>query len=352
MLKIINFFPPLYLIALCTLLIACSGISATSPTHELSQEEWLSMQNPVSGLAWSQDGKILAVSANSGVYIFDAQTQLMIHSLEEGEFLFPLVMDSQGKRLFAGNRVWDITSGQLLYQLPKTNITAAVFSPDTKTLVINDGNTITLRDALTGKLQKSSVYKFEDTQVVLEGSMAYDENLLYTTDNHNVIQVDLVSGQSIQLFTLPEGSCCSVFSRDGKYIVANLPNHGGGSKQLWDVQEGKVIKDTGNCDSDVSFSSISSNSKYFIVGCWFNSQLWNISTQQLTHEFPSKTLLTTQPDLTSLPALEWRSAVFSPDNTKIAIGNSFGEVLIWDLQNYQLIESISIPLSHPLGGKG
>jgi len=292
------------------------------------------------------DGKILAVSANSGVYIFDTQTQLMIRSLEEGEFLFPLVMDTQGKRLFAGNRVWDIASGQLLYQLSAVNVLAATFSPDTKTLALNDGNNITLWDTLTGKSQRPSVYKFEDTQVVWEGSMIYsaDGNLLYFIDNHKAIQVDLVSGQSTQLFTLPESSCCSVFSRDAKYMVINLPNHGGGSKQLWDVREGKIIKDTGNCDSDVSFSAISSNSKYFIVGCWPNSQLWDIPTQQISHEFSPATLLSTQPNSDLPVPPEWRSAVFSPDNTKIAIGNNFGEVLIWDLNNYQVIKSISISL--------
>lgn len=292
------------------------------------------------------DGKILAVSANSGVYIFNTQTQLMIRSLEEGEFLLPLVIDTQGKRLFAGNRVWDVASGQFLYQLPSINVLAATFSPDTKTLALNDGKNITLWDALTGKSQKPSVYKFEDTQGVWEGSMIYsaDGNLLYFIDNHKAIQVDLASGQSTQLFTLPESSCCSVLSQDAKYMVINLPNHGGGSKQLWDVRESKIIKDTGNCDSDVSFSAISSNSKYFIVGCWNNSQLWDIRTQQISHEFPPATLLSTQPN-SGLPVPpEWRSAVFSPDNTKIAIGNNFGEVLIWDLNNYQLIKSISIPL--------
>lgn len=326
--------------------VSISPLVTATSTLELDQEDWLSMQNPVLGLDWSMDDRILAMSSNSGVYIFDMQSQLMIRLLEVDELIFPLVMDIQGNRMFAGNRVWDIASGQLLFQLPVVNVLAATFSHDGNTLVLNDGNNITLWDTLTGKLQKPSVYKFEVPQVIWEGSMVYsaEGNLLYFVDNHKVIQVDLASGQSTQLFTLPESSCCSVFSRDAKYIIVNLPNHGMGSKQLWDVGEAKIIKDTGNCSGDVSFSVISSNSKYFVVGCLPNLQLWDIPTQQISHEFPPATLLSTQPNSALPVSPEWRSAVFSPNNTKIAIGNNFGEVFIWDLNNYQLIKSITIPL--------
>jgi WD40 repeat protein len=269
----------------------------------------------------------------------------MIHSLEEGEFHFPLVIDPQGKRLFAGNRVWDITSGQLLYQLPQTNIYAAALSPDGKTLATSGDSSIMLWDALNGKLQKSSVYKFEDGQWGWALTYSADGNLLYASaSDYKVIKVNLVSGQFMQLFALPEGSCCSIFSSDTKYMVVNLPNHGVGSKQLWDVGHGEMMKDSGNCDSDASFSAISRDSKHFIIGCAFDSQLWDIPTKQLIHKFHFITSLSMQPNLTPPIPIEWRSAVFNQDNTKIALGNNFGEVLIWDINNYQLIDTIPIPL--------
>jgi WD40 repeat protein len=315
----------------------------SSPTRDLTQEEWLSMQNPVPGLAWSTDGKTLAVSATSGVYTVDMQNNLIIHSLEKGEFLFPLVMDSQSKHLFAGNRVWDIPSGRLLYQLSQTDIFAATFSPDGKTLAVSSDSGITLYDALTGNLQKSLGNEFGDAQ----WGLAYSSNgnLLYaSSSDHKVKQANLASGQFAQLFTLPEGSCCTTFSPDVKYMVVDLPNHGAGSIQLWDVGHGEFLKDSGNCDSDVSFSAISQDGKHFIIGCAFNAQLWDIPTQQLMHKFPFTTSLAVQPNLTFPISIEWRSAVFNQESTKIALGNNFGEILIWDVSNYQLVNAISIPL--------
>ena len=303
------------------------------------------MQNPVGALAWSADGTRLAASANSGVYIFDTQTNSMIHSLVEGEFTFPLVMDPQGKRLLAGNQVWDLISGQLLYQLPKTNISAAAFSPDGKTLATNAEDNIMLWDALTGESQNSSVHKFEEGQWGWGLSYSADGNLLYANSSDNkVTQVDLLSGQSKQLFTLPEGSCCSLFSPDNKYMVVNLSDHGAGSKQLWDVEQGETLQDSGNCDSDVSFSAVSPDSTHFIIGCAFDSQLWNIPAGQMIHKFPFMESLSRLPNLTPPIPVEWRSAAFSPDNTKLALGNNFGEILIWDVNTYQLIDTLSIPL--------
>jgi WD40 repeat protein len=71
-----------------------------------------------------------------------------------------------------------------------------------------------------------------------------------------------------------------------------------------------------------------------------DAQLWSTSTQQLLHNFPSR----------SLPELypEWRGAVFSPDGTKLALGNDMGEVLIWDINSYELVNKLSIPLTSPL----
>ena len=303
------------------------------------------MQNPVGALAWSADGKTLAASANSGVYIFDTQTNSMIHSLAEGEFHFPLVIDPEGKRLLAGNQVWDITSGQLLYQLPQSNVSAAAFSPDGKTLATSGDDSLQLWDALDGNLLNSSVHKFEPGQWGLGLTYSADGNLLYANSSDNkVIQVDLLSGQVMQLFTLPEGSCCSIFSPDADYMVVNLSDHGAGSKQLWDVAQAELLQDSGNCDSDVSFSAISADSTRFILGCAFDSQLWSIPTKQLIHKFPFMDSLSRLPGLTPPIPVEWRSAAFNPDATQIAFGNNFGEILIWDVNTYQLINSLSIPL--------
>jgi WD40 repeat protein len=319
-------------------------IAAPTSTPEFDVEYWLASQNPVSGVAWSADDKALIVSANSGVYQFHAQTGELIHSFVEGDFLFPFAVASQGERLFAGNRVWDLLSGELLYQLTQQNIATATFSPDGKTIAISDGRKVTLLSALTWETQRLMGSELGDALL----GLAYqaDGNLLYTVSSDlKVRSANLLSGQITELFSLPEGSCCTLFSPDSKYMVVSLPNHGAGSKQLWNVNQGTLMADTGNCDSDVGFSAFSPDSTQFVVGlCSYDSQVWDSSKPQMLHKIPSATMLTSTliTGLTLVPP-EWRSAAFNKDGSKIAFGNNFGEIFIWDINNDQLISRIPIP---------
>ena len=323
-------------------------MAAPTPTPELDVEYWLASQNPIAAVAWSTDEKTVIVSASSGVYMLDAQTGERIHSFLEGSFLFPVAVDSQGTYLFAGNRVWNMLSGELLYQLTQQHIATVTFSPDGRTLAIGDGNMVTLLSASSGETQRSMGSELGDAQL----GLAYqaDGNLLYTVSSDlKVRSANLLSGQVTQLFSLPEGSCCTLFSPDSKYMVVSLPEHGAGSKQLWDVNQGTPIVDTGNCDNDVGFSAFSPDSTQFVVGlCSYDAQVWDSSTPQMIHKIPSATMLTSTLILAtqSSPMLvppEWRSAAFNKDGSKIAFGNNFGEILIWDINNDQLLRSIPIP---------
>lgn len=128
-------------------------------------------------------------------------------------------------------------------------------------------------------------------------------------------------------------------------MVVSLPNHGAGSKQLWNLHEGTLLVDTGNCDSDVGFSAFSPDSTQFVVGlCSYDAQVWDSSKLEMTLKVPSATMLTSTlvTGLTMVPP-EWRSAAFNKDGSKIAFGNNFGEILIWNLNDDQLINRIPIP---------
>jgi|GEM_PF-3868892 len=306
-----------------------------SPARRLSEDEFFNRQNPVPELAWSTDGKMLAAAALSGLYVFDTQTGLIAYTLEEGEFLYPLAMDRQGQHLLAGNQVWDLGSGQLLYQLPLTNLSAAAFSPDGKRLAVSDGSSATLWDASAGKLQEQLGLGFGDAQQGLAYSP--DGSLLYAISSDlGVKRMDLVSGEFMQLFSLPDGTCCSIFSPDTKFLVVGRPNYGAGSKQLWDVEHGEMIKDLGPCDSDVHLSAVSPDSRYFAIGpCGPDTQLWSASGQRLIQSIPSR--------LPTDPYPEWRSAVFGPDGTRLALGNDIGQVLIWDVDGHRLIGTLTVP---------
>ncbi len=319
-----------------------------SPVPTMSDDEFTALQNPVGLLIWSADGKSLIVEAFPNVYQVDVQGTSKARFLEKiKDFYYFLAYDSAENLLLIGGHALDLTTGKVRYQINKENLGRAVFSPDGKTLAVGTGNSITLWDATTGKFQKE----------IAEGVGAPGGGVYFSADGSQldavyvdgqgqgqVRQVDLVSGKVSEVFHLPEGpegGCCGDFSPDLATVLINLPNYGSGHKELWDVKsQKKLITMDHYCDSDGTFTAFSPDSKYVVTGpCGTDAQLWDIQGQKLIHSFPPYT-----PD--GFP-MEWRSVVFSPDGSKLALGNDIGEVEIWDLTSYQLLGTLSIPKANP-----
>jgi WD40 repeat protein len=60
--------------------------------------------------------------------------------------------------------------------------------------------------------------------------------------------------------------------------------------------------------------------------------MWDTNTQQLVHAFGSVE--------GSGYGSEWRSAAFSPDGKTLAIGNDIGQIWLWDVGTYKLLNTI------------
>jgi WD40 repeat protein len=347
--------PIIGLLTLSVLLGACAGGPAqtalpATPTSEppaatqaptntprpLSAEEFLARQDPVTWVGWLADGKTLAVSALSGVHVFDVQAGLAIRTLESSGLYFPVALEPHGGRLLAGKRAWDAFTGQPLYQLSVENISSLAFSPDGKTLAIGEHNSITLWDASTGTFQKTIGVDLGDPRFGL--AFTSDSTRLYAVyDNGKVRRAELTSGQFVELFNLPERGSWSTFSPDAQQVLINRSDHGAGNRELWDVQRGEMLIDSGRCDSDVSFTAFSANGNYFAIGpCGLDAQLWDIRAGKMIHAFPSALSMN---DVHP----EWRSAAFSPGGTRLALGNDLGEIMIWDLESYQPVKTLTIP---------
>src|SRR5688500_16240737 len=122
---------------------------------------------------------------------------------------------------------------------------------------------VRLPSALSGEPRRS--VGSELGAALLGLAYAADGKLLYTaSSDFQVRSANWLSGRITQLLSIPEGSCCTLFSPDSKYMVVSLPNHGAGSKQLWNVNQGTLMVDTGNCDNDVGFSAFSPDSPQFV----------------------------------------------------------------------------------------
>lgn len=313
-----------------------SASTETPSAAELDPDYWLSRQNPVGWLGWTPDGKTLAVAANSGVYLFDLQGNPSHRILADDRFYFPAALDPQGKRLIAGDHVWDVATGQLLYQVTSTNISSVAFSPDGTRLALREDNSISVWDALTGKIQKSLVIGTENIQYVHGVAFRADGQAVYAIFDHKVRQVDLSSWKITDLFRLPDDSCCTAFSSDAQIALVSRPHGGMGTKELWDMEKGSLTKDLGNCENDTTLQVFSQDGSHFVIGPCGGAQLWDTQTGQMLQLIENPPIPNFHPD--------WRSAAFSPDGTKIALGNDLGQIMIWDLSSYALLQTLTLPL--------
>lgn len=80
------------------------------------------------GIAVSPDGRFLATAGTNGIGLWDADTGTAIRQF--GDRAYRVFFSPDGRRLSDGNRIWDLTTGQLTAELKPAN--GAVFSPDWK----------------------------------------------------------------------------------------------------------------------------------------------------------------------------------------------------------------------------
>lgn len=310
-----------------------------TPTGEF--DYWLARQNPVSGLGWSADGKLLVTRSNSGLYVLDLESGKVVHTLDESGFLHPFTVDAQNKRVFAGNKVWDIASGQLLYTLDGIQPSAAAFSPQGDLLAIGQENQIAIWDANAG----SSINTIGAGLGNPMFGLAFSANgetvyaMYDLTPAHPIVRsINLADGKSTDLFEPTEGSIFAVFSPDASQMIVNVPDHGSGHKELWDVKNGRLLLPSDRCDSDVSLYTFRTDGKQFVIGpCGPNTELWDAQSQKLLFVFPIPAVEGWNP--------EWRGGAFSPDSRYLALGNDLGQIMIIDLTTYNLVQTLSIPFT-------
>src|SRR5262249_21349521 len=112
--------------------------------------------------AFSPDGRLLAVTCEAEVALYDLATRKQVQRLKgTGPSLYDLVFSQDGKRLAAGDdravALWDLKTGELCHNLGHGYaIDAVAFSPDGRTIVTGatySDNVVRSWDALTGKLK-------------------------------------------------------------------------------------------------------------------------------------------------------------------------------------------------------
>jgi len=254
----------------------------------------------VSGLAFSPDGKSLAIAEGYG-------------------------NDSTG--------LWDVATGQSVARLtdpaPRNVMNPGVYgvaySPDGTVLAASDGDgDIYVWDTATRKLTD---------RIPGGGAIAYSPNgqMLVVTSGHNTNLWDAASMEHLIPLSDPTSDSpdALAFSPDGDILAAGNPD---GSISLWNVPGKRLITELAvpaaaafsPASSPVSSIAFSPDGKTLAVG---NSDgytyLWNVADEQLSDTLIDPGTSSGHPSIVA----------FSPDGTVLASGD--GKTYLWNMTTAQ-----------------
>jgi WD40 repeat protein len=189
---------------------------------------------PLETAAFSPDGKWIVVGGRDGMgRLFDARTLRQRHLLQHGDhssWVVQAAFDATGERvLTAGGRsikVWDSSSGRLLWQIPDdtgTNFIAfAAFGPGTNQVLGVKGN-------LAQSLSFWQIWNIGDTNAVStarsrrtpfrELFVAPDGAEVVSVGWESVVRWELTSGVLLNTAV----SSCAAFSPDGVFFAWGTP---------------------------------------------------------------------------------------------------------------------------------
>ena len=307
------------------------------------------------GLALSPDAHSVASASNGQVFLWDASTGNLQHTLNNIR-AWTLAFSADSKTLVGGSttlQVWDIESGKELSKLVghKRNVGDITFSPNGKTFASGDtGGKIILWNFDTSKPKIDNGDKKRTLPNVLRslsgnkkaniGNKHVNRTLMghtlpvkaldFTSDSKRLASGsqdgttkvwDVTTGDQMLTIQGHTGLVRALqFSTDGKTLFSGSSD---GIIRKWDV-ETKTEQLIHTKPPWLAFTyAFSNDGKTVASGCWGEVRLWDTETESFFK-----------------PLKEHKGFVvtlaFSPDDKLVASGSWDGLVMLWDVPNRKL----------------
>lgn len=307
-------------------------------------------------IAFSPDGKYIAVSSNIGVWIYDAKTIRELALLDTDSIWgHALAFSPDGTKLAATDgpkiKLWEVSTQTKIATFEGQAGRAVAFSPDGTMLASGSvDKTIRLWDVLTGKNIGTLIGHTE-----LPRSLAFspDGMKLASGSIDKTIRLwDVSTGKNIHTLTGHTGMVESIaFSPSGTMLASGSQDE---TVRLWNVSTGENINILGKTDnpsvavqmlhilarrspksvqhgSPITSVAFSPDSTILASGETNGTvKLWDVSTGRNINTFHG-------------PGGLFKSVSFSPDGMKLAssISGGYGTVEIWEVATGKNIDTIT-----------
>ncbi|MDE0484245.1 MAG: dockerin type I domain-containing protein [Candidatus Poribacteria bacterium] len=303
----------------------------------------------MNGIAYSPDGKQLAVASSIGVWIYDAQTGKELDLLTgQKAWVMGVEFSPDGQILAShGNGdnniyLWDVNTRTRLHTLAHVKtwnaINSIVFSPIGQMLAScgSSDNTINLWNPKAGTLIRSIHHNASGEPSARALAFSPNGQILISQSIDKIIFWDIATYNPIRTLTVPDERINWIaLSPDGQTLAGATEKR----IYLWHTDTG-AIKHTMEAPLEYSWITFSPNGQFLLQREDFSLiHIWNVNTgTYVTSIFAGlggRVLGVNEPTLKLHGVTAW---AFTPDEQTLAFASGWGNIELWDANTFSLLK--------------
>lgn len=325
-----KFLPSLLLFIL--ILSACGPVTPVSPPTSTPQE----YQDFAYQMVWSPDDSMIALTTNTGLYVYDTKTYKQLAAFDglggaTALFSKTYLAAVIHEKVF----VWKLKDFSLLFSRDASNETFfpnVAISPDENTLVTAVQKQVRYWSLPAGEL----IAEAQASNFIFE--MAFSEkNTLIIADPYlgKVQEWDVQTQKQIRAFDFPKPVATLNLSQDGELVVVDYGDDG---FETWNVNTGELKHGYADIIGAIGWNNLSGDHRTvavwgYGVGEESGLSVWDLSMHKKLSEF-------------SIPIVNgdgWRYGALNSDGSILAASNNEGYVYFYDTASGERVGEIFLP---------